>query len=273
MNRVVDSVEIEAEASGIIFAEEFAAIERLRDPAVQAVFVRPSRRPEWEERLGAVVESGAFRFERLTLPTARIEELPSILEASLPEEGLAFATRLALIDDIAVMADELRQLAGCNSVLLRVLVEAPTEICGFHIDTVGPGLPPFGLLKVYNGEATRYVLARDMPDMGRFYDYLGKRERLSAEWRAALQKEDAAAADRRRSSMLNLDEMLPFLRKGAKVYRTPPGAVVAFRHLDVRELWNLHPSGRTWLHCSPMSGTPRLVVNLSPANPRTARRR
>ena len=191
--------------------------------------------------------------------------MPAKLEEVLPVDGVDFETRLALIDDITAMAEELCQFTGLRNVMLRLLAEPPSEICGFHVDTVTPGLPPYGLLKVYNGEPTRYVASQDVSDMGVFYRYLDKRERLSARWREAADRGDAAEADLCRSVVRDLDGGLPFLRDGASVHLVPQGAIVAFRHLDSREHWSRHPASRTWLHCSPMSGKARLVVNLTPA--------
>jgi Protein of unknown function (DUF1826) len=253
-----------SKASGIVFAEDSRAIDRLASPRIQAVILKEKRELEWEALLAAGVMNGRFRFPRIS-HQARILSLPNVLERLLPEDGLDFETRLALIDDIVSMADALGRLTRSLSVTLRILAEPPTETCGFHVDTVPPGLPPFGLLKVYNGAPTRYVLSRDVVDMTTFYGFLSKRERLSAQWRSARSRGETAEAERCRGAMLELDHALSFLKAGARVYEVPSGSMVAFRHLDVREHWTPHPPDRAWLHCSPMSGAPRLVVNITPA--------
>ena len=43
----------------------------------------------------------------------------------------------------------------------------------------------------------------------------------------------------------------------------PAGSIVAFKHVDVRYHWSVHPQVPAWIHSSPMTGTPRLVVNLT----------
>jgi hypothetical protein len=263
----------DVEFAGVVVTQDPAQLGHVRLAGVQAVILEPGSRRGWEARLAFAVENGAFKIPRQTLTIGQAEGVAHVLETCLSTEGLDFETRLALVDDIVDLADKLEQISGCPGIMLRIFTEAPTEVCGFHFDTVRPRLPPFGLLKVYNGECTRYVLACDIINILAFYRYLGRRERLSAKWRAACAERQAAEGDRWRAEMRELDRSLPFLRPRAAVHQVCAGAIVAFRHLDAREHWSDHPVDRAWLHCSPMFGLVRLVVNLTPLGGRTARLR
>lgn len=267
----IQSAVVDIESSGVVVTRDAARLDEVRLADTQAVIVTPGGRSDWEFGLAAAVERGAFRIPRKVLSIRHAEEAAHVLEAGLSSDGIDFETRVALVDDIADLAARLERLSRRAGIMLRIFTEAPTELCGFHLDTVGPRLPPFGLLKVYNGEGTRYVLAADVTAMSAFYAYLGRREGLSAKWRAACVAGQAMEAERWRGEMCALDRSLPFLRQGSVVRQVPAGAIVAFRHLDVREHWSAHPVGRAWLHCSPMSGVPRLVVNLTPLGGGAAR--
>lgn len=248
----------------IIIAGEAAALARVREPGVQAVIVQPRQRAEWELTLAAAVESGAYQIARCKLLVPRSESLVHVLEQSLPEQGLDFGTRLALIDDIARLADHLAITAGCRGLMLRLFTEAPSEHCGFHVDTVAPGRQPFGILKVYNGEGTAYVDPADVSSPQAFYRYLSSRERLAREWQLAREQGAGAEAERLRAGLRELDAARPFLHPAAAIHQVPAGAMVAFRHLDVREHWSPQGAAQAWIHCSPMAGVRRLVLNLTP---------
>jgi hypothetical protein len=45
------------------------------------------------------------------------------------------------------------------------------------------------------------------------------------------------------------------------------GAVVAFKHVDVGLHWTPHAKAKAWIHCSPMCGAARLVVNVTCPDP------
>jgi hypothetical protein len=162
------------------------------------------------------------------------------------------------------LADSLTRISGCRGILLRLFTEAPSQYCGFHMDTVMPGCPPFGLLKVYNGQGTQYVSPADVESMREFYDYLGRRERLGHELKSAITGGNTSEAERLKSVIHALDHSLPFLKRGAPVQEARAGSTVAFRHLDVRGHWAEHDPDRAWIHCSPMTGVIRLVANLTP---------
>ncbi len=255
---------IDTPHAAIVFTQDAAHLEQISRPGVQAVIFVPAQPDPWQTELAVAVECGAFVVERCSLMVERIEALVSVLEDRLPQDGLSFETRLALIDDLAALADRLSAIVGCRGLMLRLLTEAPTQHCGFHIDTVAPGRPPFGLLKVYNGQGTHYIDSTDMIGVQDFYDYLGRRERFIRERHHALEAGRAAEAERFRSELEALDAALPFLRPDAPVRDVPTGATVAFRHLDASEHWSMHGKERAWIHCSPMAGVTRLVANLTP---------
>lgn len=258
----------QAAAAAVLFSTDAATLMRVREPGVQAVIVEPAAHADWQAEVAAAVEGGRFVIPRATLAAPRWESLAHVLESHLPQVGLAFETRLALIDDLVALAEALTAVAACHRLMLRVFTEPPTEHCGFHLDTVAPGCPPYGLLKVYNGAGTRYVDAADVPSMRMFYDYLALRERLVRERHLA----SAGQAQALQAQARALDAGLPFLRPGAPVQVVPAGATVAFRHLDVREHGSDHPSHRAWIHCSPMAGAARLVASFTPLDAAGARR-
>lgn len=258
------SQEIDTAHAAIVFTGDAAHLEEICCPGVQAVIFVPPQHYPWETELAAAVECGTFVIERCSLMVERSEALVSVLEDRLPQEGLSFETRLALIDDLAALADRLTAITSCRGLMLRLFTEAPTQHCGFHIDTVAPGRPPFGLLKVYNGRGTHYIDPADMTRMHDFYGYLGRRERFIRERLEALGAGLAAEAKRLCKALEALDAAPPFMRPNAPVRDVPTGATVAFRHLDASEHWSGHGRGRAWIHCSPMAGLTRLVANLTP---------
>ena len=264
---------VEATSPAIVVTDDAAVLVQVCMPGVQAVIFEPPRRAVWEDELAPAVEGGDFVVERCTITVRSSEALAHVLEQRLPQDGLRFETRLALIDDLASMADLLARIAGCRGLTLRLFTEAPTEHCGFHVDTVGPGLPPFGLLKVYNGEGTRYVDPTDVQRVHDFYGYLGHRERLARERRRATVQGWTGESERLRAALQALDDALPFLRQAAPVHEVRAGATVAFRHLDIREHWADHGRERAWIHSSPMAGVTRLVANLTPLDGPVGRRR
>jgi hypothetical protein len=251
-------------AGAIVLTDDSAALMKLRSPGVLAVVVESAARPAWQEELVVAVERGAFVIDRCTLTLDRSEALPYVLEQRLPHSGLSFETRLALIDDLANLADSLTLVSGCRGILLRIFTESPSQYCGFHVDTVMPGCPPFGLLKVYNGQGTRYVNPADVKSMRDFYAYAGRRERLRRELKTAIAADDAHESERLQRVIYALDHSLPFLKQGASVQELRAGSTVGFRHLDIRDHWAEHGPDRAWIHCSPIAGAIRLVVNLTP---------
>jgi hypothetical protein len=259
--------------AAVVFTDDPSQLARVREAGVQAVVLERAWPHPWEHEVAQAVEDGAFVVERRNLMVERSEALIHALEQRLPPDGLRFETRLALIDDLAALAERLTAIAGCRGVMLRLFTEAPTDHCGFHVDTVAPGNPPFAMLKVYNGSGTHYVEPVDVVRMRDFYAYLGRRERLAREWRGALDARAHPEAERLHAALRALDAALPFLRPSASVHEVPAGATVAFRTLDLREHWSEHGTHRAWIHCSPMAGVIRLVASLTPLDGPPARPR
>src|SRR5574337_719803 len=193
--------------SSILLTTDAVSLVHVRRAGVLAVILSPPSREPWQSELATAVESGAFAFERFALMVPRLETLAHELDGRLPYEGLSFETRLALIDELVEMAAHLAQIAGCRAMMLRRLAEAPSDHCGFHVDTVPVQRPPFGLLRVYNGHGTHYVDPDDVTEMHDFYAYLGKRERLARERNEAT----SDSADQARTELAALDNALPFL--------------------------------------------------------------
>jgi hypothetical protein len=235
--------------ASILFVEHAAQLAEIRRPGMLAVIQRAAPAP-WSAELASAIESGAFSFSRRSLIVPRPEALVHELEYLLPHEGVSFVTRLALIDDLAELADCLSFIAACSALMLRLFTEAPTNHCGFHVDTTPPSRQPFGLLKVYNGEGTRYVAAEDVADMKTFDAYVGRRERL--------------VRNCAHGELATLDDALPFVNGRSAVQEVPPGSTVAFRLLDVREYARPQLAVPAWIHCSPMAGVTRLVANFTP---------
>jgi hypothetical protein len=236
----------------------------VRRPGVQAVIVAPRPPAPWESALAERVRCGAFVVPRCSITAPRPEALVHALEQTLSAQGLDFDTRLALIDDLAALGDTLAELAGCRALMLRMFTEAPTRHCGFHVDTVAPGVPPFGLLKVYNGAGTRYVEPDALAGTEALLAYQARRERLAREWREAVAAGRAQEANGHLAALRSIDDTLPFLRPAAAVQEIAARAVVAFRHLDVSRHGAADAVAQAWLHCSPMEGEPRLVANFTP---------
>jgi len=234
---------------------------------VQAVIYRPPP-PAWLQEIAEAVEAGRFRIARNILPDVRRDEIARWLEGDLPTGVVSDQARADLKDDIVALTDRLHSLTGAVRFMLRIFTEAPSTECSFHVDTVPPGAPAVGLLRVYNGAGTDYVDPTNLTSFADFYRYLGRHERLRRDRRTARQDGDAAALLRLEREIAAHGAARPFLRRPDENAVAPAGSIVAFRHIDVRHHWSDHFKARAWIHSSPMTGTPRLVVNLtSPQRP------
>jgi hypothetical protein len=247
-------------------------LQRIAEPDVQAVIYEPESLPPWLWTLAAAVESGALVVPRSVLPCATLDEIAGWL-AALPEDGLAPDVRDALFDDILGLAGRLGASTGAQQFMVRIFTAAPTTECGFHVDTVPRHAPPWGLLRVYNGEGTAFVEPDNVRSVAEFYKYLSRRERLERERRAARDEGDAATCGRLDAEIAALDRYPSFLERAAEIWVVPAGAVVAFKHIDVGLHWTPHAKAKAWIHCSPMAGAPRLVVNVTCPVPVRARTR
>lgn len=218
----------------------------IAQPEVQAVIFIPETLPTWLAEFAEVVRSGAFQVPRTILDDATFEDIEAWLALHMGGFG-------DVRDDVLSLVKRERELTGATRFIFRVFTAVPSRHCGFHVDTVPPAAPTHGLLRVYNGNGTHYVAPESIVSMREFYRYLSRRERLVREetW-------DAVA---------ELDELRPFLRSPEDVRVAPAGSTVAFKHLDVRLHWSDHPRELAWVHCSPMDGEARFVVNVSGRRP------
>jgi hypothetical protein len=246
-------------------------LSRILEPCMQAVIYEPDPLPEWFAAVATAVESGSFVVPRSVLPDVTADELAGWLAAHLPESGLQPAVRDSLFNDVVALASRLSTLSGVRRFMLRIFTEAPTTDCGFHVDTVPPDATAWGLLRVYNGEGTAFVEPDNVTSIAGFYRYLGRRERLAREKREAAAAGDSAAVESLQDELRRLDEARPFLERPDEIREAKAGSIVAFKHLDIGLHWAAHPKSKAWIHCSPMCGAPRLVVNLS--SPQRAPRR
>jgi hypothetical protein len=232
---------------------------------VQAVVYVPPSPPWWLADLADAVESGRLHFERIVLACATATEIAAWFEASFPRHVLAPSVRRAVKEDVLWLVRRAGATSRTSHVMFRAHTDAPSRRCGFHVDTVPAGAPTVGYLRVYNGAGTDYVEPRNVSSIGDFYRHLSRRERLVRAW--AQQPSERLLAELR-----DLDERPEFLVEPDDVRVAPAGAAVAFVHLDVRLHWSDHPKRLAWIHRSPMTGAPRLVVNVAAREPRLFRR-
>ncbi|MFF4098675.1 hypothetical protein [Streptomyces sp. NPDC001903] len=247
--------------AGVLHGATAADAARLAaDPALSAVIVPDGRREPWLQELAELVAGERLVIPRTTLPSVTPDEFAGWAHTALVVAPASVAA--PLVDAMAGILARVVDTAGTDKAMVRVFTEAPTRRCGFHVDTVPPQSPTVGAVRVYNGPTTEYVACEDVLGMAEFYAYLARRERLSR------QAERERRADRPDGSALAelcaMDGSPSFLRPGAVVRRVPADATVFFRHLDVRRHWSVHPVTDVWIHRSPMRGTARLVLNVSP---------
>jgi hypothetical protein len=255
----------------VLLTRDERDLDRCREPGVLAVIFTPSARPGWLDELATAVETERLRLPRTVLEDVIPADVAAWMDRTLPVGVLSTAAREALVDDVRWLTERTRQVAGADRCMVRILTATPTPECGFHLDTVVAGDRPWGLLRVYNGAGTTYVDPTVVTGMRDFYRYLGRRERLVRDLHAACGSGDQADAARLESERDELDNRLRFVTDPAGIRVVPAGSVVAFTHLDASRLWSEHPPGLAWIHCSPMAGVPRLVVNVTPrGRPRSA---
>lgn len=233
-----------------------------RDGTPPAVFVEPVGECGWLDEIDAAVVSGRLNIARTVLPDAAPDEVMDWARSvggDLPERVLR-----PLLDELRELCRIVCGIGNITRLTVRALTEVPTRRCGFHVDTVPPQVPTIGALRVYNGARTEYVEPDDVIDMSSFYAYLSRRERLS---RATGIGSEPGTEVGHPNALATLDEAPGFLLPGALVRKVPARAAVFFRHIDVTRHWSPHRVREAWIHRSPMvdTGTPRFVVNLSPA--------
>jgi hypothetical protein len=254
----------------VIHTRDEHGLEQIRHDHVQAVVYEPPDPPAWLAELSEVVRDGRFIVPRTILGDAGRDEIAAWLDRHLPIDALARPAGRALREDVLGLVDRLAASTGASRFQLRVLTDAPSRHCGFHVDTVPPGAPRWGLLRVYNGAGTHYASPGDLTSITDFYRYLSRRERLIRELGEA---PDAAARAMLEDQLAGLDGRLEFLHRGARIATAPAGSIVAFKHLDVRLHWSGHDPALAWIHCSPMEGEPRFLVNVTAVRPADRRSR
>jgi hypothetical protein len=244
-------------------------LERIGDAEVQAVVFEPPRPPSWLDELAEALESGRFFFERTVLGSVDLPEIDRFLKTRLPASAVSSSVRHALTDDILALVERVAVATGASRFMFRAHTDAPNRRCGFHIDTVPPGAPAVGYLRVYNGAGTDYVEPQNVSSVGDFYRHLSRRERLEHEVRRA---GGTARREGLLEQLVQLDDRPEFMLDPKAVCVAPARSIVAFKHLDARLHWSNHPKHLAWIHRSPMHGERRLVVNVSARGP-SARRR
>lgn|SRR6266850_798409 len=246
---------------------------RIVETHVQAVIYQPQPPPPWLAGIAAAVESGTFVIPRTILPLATADDIAKWLARNICDDGLAADVRDELFGDILGLVAKLGDYAGASRFMLRIFTAEPTTECGFHVDTVPCGASPCGLLRVYNGAGTAFVEPDNVTSIPDFYRYLSRRERLERERRDARANGDTSVLDRVERDIVCLDAGHSFLRRPGEIYIAPPGSIVAFKHLDAGLHWTSHAKAKAWIHCSPMHGVPRLVVNVTSPEPALRRPR
>jgi len=249
----------------VIRTGDIHELELILRASVQAVVYTPQTMPEWFAEVARAVESGAFQIPRTVLPNASYHEIEDWLELRFPTRVLAPEVRTCLKQDVLALVDQLKAISLASRFMLRIFTEAPTTECGFHVDTVPPASLVCGLLRVYNGRGTEYADPSNVTGMDDFYRYLARRERLVRERAEA--RRDGQTSGQLDQEIKALDEERAFLVQGTEVSVAPSGSIVAFKHVDIRYHWSNHPKSMAWIHCSPMGGEPRLVVNLTAPGP------
>lgn len=258
----------------ILQTQDERDLDKISSPSVQAVIFTPPSLPAWFAELAVAVQTGALQVPRTVLADTSRDEIAAWLENNLPVGVLGPEVRDALTADILALVDRVGALGDTTRFMLRIFTGAPNTECGFHLDTVPPGRHPCGLLRVYSGAGTAYVEPSNVSNMADFYRYLSRRERLTRERETARSEGETQARVSLDREIERLDAELDFLLRPDEVHTAPAGTIVGFKHLDIRLHWSDHDKSLAWIHCSPMEGEARLVVNVTANGPaRLSRRR
>jgi hypothetical protein len=242
-------------------------LEAIANPAVQAVIYIPPALPAWFADIASAVQGGTFRIPRTVLQNASRNAIDDWLEQNLPKSIVTTEARASLKDDILANVDRMEALSHSSRFMLRIFIDAPTTECGFHVDSVPPGAPTYGFLRVYNGAGTEYVDPANVTSIADFHRYLSRRERLVRESKVARNDGREADYERLQQAIAVLDCERAFLVRREEIGIAPAGSIVAFKHVDIRYHWSDHSNALAWIHCSPMVGEPRLVVNITAPEP------
>jgi hypothetical protein len=229
---------------------------RVREPGVAAVVLKPEQQPRWLAALAEAVETGRLRVRRTVLADVAEAEIRTWLHDGIEVDTDLVDLKQTLMDDLVDLVALTRTVTGGERFVFRLFTEAPRRHCGYHVDTVVPGAPPWGLVRVYNGATTLYVDPAGVTSMADFYHYFGRRERL-------VRRAETEAGSAAQDEVVCLDEAPPFVHDPQAVRAVPDGAIVVFTHLDAQEMFAPSVTQPPWIHCSPMGGAVRLVVNIS----------
>lgn len=254
-------------------ADELDLIER---PDVQAVVLAPppSQRA-WLAELDAIMRGGGLLFERAVFDVASSDEVRAAIDRRLPSgtsSGFGGALRQTVLDDMAGLVGWLAARTRSDRFRVRVLAERPSWRCGYHVDTVPPGAPRYGVLRVYNGSETSYLDPADIASTKELYRYVARREHLGAAYCEAVAGQHRDEASRLKAELVELDGSPAFAPEARPAVVVPAGSTVVFKHLDLGLHWSDHDPALAWVHASPMEGDPRLVLNVT-AIGRSRRRR
>lgn len=251
----------------VVTTSDKCDLRRILDDAVQAVICMPEPLPGWLGPLGDAIEQGSAVAKRSVLPDGSREEVrtwfDTYLDEVLPVGAVEPFVREHLMEDVLELVDLMTTLSGVSRFRLRVLIGTPNTECGFHVDTVEPAAPPWGLLRVYNGAGTHYADPRSVRSLAAFHHYLARRERLERSRDDARRHADDLTIVRVETEIADLDGALSFLEQPDSVHLAPAGSIIAFRHTDIRDHWSNENPRPGWIHSSPMGGSPRLVINVT----------
>ncbi len=242
---------LESAPGGVRTVNDKAELAQIVDPKVTAVILAPSATPGWLAEVVDALETGDLSIPRTTLDGVTVEEFSKWLGEELASASLSAEAGDALLADLLAVPRAAADLSGSRRLIVRILTAEPTTDCGFHVDTTRPGVAPWGLLKTYNGPGTSYVDPANVTSMSDFYRYLSRRERL--------EREDGDVEE------LDIDP--GFLHYPAGIDVAGACSMIAFKHLDVSTMWSEQDPARAWIHCSPMAGKPRLVINATGCDP------
>jgi hypothetical protein len=253
----------------VITSDEYDLVQVL-DHDVSAVVLPPTDSQGWLADIDAAVQRRALRLERTLLFGASRKSIESMFSDQVRVSDIAPALQAALIEDALYLVDLCSKLAGGSSFNFRSFTEAPTTRCGYHVDTVPPGAPTVGVMRVYCGDGTEYPNPAMITSARDFYAYMAKRDRLlrNKAGRATTDVGSTVSVD---EEIQVLDARPPFLRDPA-VVTVPPGSLVAFKHLDISVYGSAREFRGAWVHQSPSTGSARLVINVTPGNTQVSRR-
>lgn len=248
---------------GMVVATRSTMKASLSRPNVVAALLDQNADEPWREELTTAIENDLFVLPRTELLGVSLDAAARWLDHNLPVEPVSRSTRDALISEILDLIHLTEHVTDAPAYRVRLLTEIPNQRCGFHVDTVRPGQPQWGVLRVHNGCGTLWVSPDDVRSTTDFYTHLHNRECLTRSHLAGVVEGD--------DDVQALDDNPAFVAEDAVINVVPSGTTVVFRHLPADKHWSDHAPDSAWIHCSPMRGKRRLVINISPEPRATTR--